>query len=100
MTLTFPTNYDLDIFNGVYKLFMDNWDRRPVRSVGVSITNLQQDEEYQIDLFNDYLPKENLNIAIDKVWNKYGRTALFRASSLTKAGQATERAKKIGGHYK
>jgi len=100
MTLAFPTNYDLDIFNGVYKLFLDNWDRRPVRSVGVSITNLQKDEEYQIDLFNDYLPKENLNIAIDKVWNKYGRTALFRASSLTKAGQATERAKKIGGHYK
>jgi DNA polymerase IV len=32
--------------------------------------------------------------------DRYGDDAIMRASSLTEAGQARERAKMIGGHYK
>ncbi|MDF1507516.1 DNA polymerase IV [Robertmurraya sp. DFI.2.37] len=100
MTLPIPTNFDMDIFTAAYKLFLRHWDRQPVRSLGVSLTNLQTADCYQIDLFDNYLERERLNHALDAIWNKYGRTAIFRASSLTHAGQAFERAKKIGGHYK
>lgn len=99
-TLTIPTNYDMDIFNAAYNLFMKFWDREPIRSLGVSMGNLQTSDNYQIDLFDNYLDREKLNSALDAIWDKYGRTAIYRASSLTKAGQARERARKIGGHYK
>lgn len=99
-TLTIPTNYDLDIFKAAFNLFNEFWDKEPVRSLGVSISNLQPANNYQIDLFDNYLEREKLNSALDAIWDKYGRTAIYRASSLTAAGQAKERSKKIGGHYK
>lgn len=94
------TNFDMDIFKAAYKLFLVNWDQSPVRSLSVSLDHLQPNDTYQIDLFDNYLKKEKLNTALDAIWDKYGRTVLYRASSLTQAGQATERSKKIGGHYK
>ncbi|KRG15190.1 DNA polymerase IV [Virgibacillus soli] len=99
-TLPFATDYDLDIFKAAFNLLQQFWDNEPIRSLGVSLSNLQPSNNYQFDLFNNYLLKESLNNAFDTVWDKYGRTALFRASSLTAAGQASERAAKIGGHYK
>ncbi|MCM3109956.1 DNA polymerase IV [Lederbergia lenta] len=100
VTLPIPTNFDMDIFNAAFKLFKESWDHQPIRSLGVTIGNLQPADNYQIDLFDNYLEREQLNSVLDTIWNKYGRTAIFRASSLTGAGQATERARKIGGHYK
>lgn len=100
VTLPVPTNYDLDIFNAAFKLLQQFWDHEPIRSLGVSLSKLQPSDHYQIDLFDNYVQKEGLNDAFDAIWNKYGRTALYRASSLTNAGQASERAIKIGGHYK
>ncbi|GIO24797.1 DNA polymerase IV 2 [Oceanobacillus sp. J11TS1] len=100
VTLPFPTNYDLDIFNAAFKLLKQFWDREPIRSLGVSLSNLEISNNYQLDLFDNYLHKEHLNEAIDAIWNKYGHAALYRASSLTGAGQAAERTAKIGGHYK
>ncbi|WP_236017071.1 DNA polymerase IV [Siminovitchia thermophila] len=99
-TLPVASNYDLDIFNAAFQLLKQFWDKQPIRSLGVSLSNLQPSNIYQIDLFDNYLQKEKLNSVFDFVWGKYGRTALYRASSLTKAGQASERAVKIGGHYK
>src|SRR5690606_10029506 len=99
-TLPFATNYDLDIFNAAFKLLQQFWDNEPIRSLGVSLSKLQSANNYQIDLFDNYLNKEKINSAFDAIWGKYGRTALYRASSLTTAGQASERAAKIGGHYK
>ncbi|CAM4027901.1 DNA polymerase IV [Lederbergia lenta] len=100
ITLPIPTNYDMDIFNAAFKLFLEFWDRQSIRSLGVTMSNLQPANNYQIDLFDNYLNREQLNVALDTIWNKYGRTAIYRASSLTSAGQANERARKIGGHYK
>lgn len=99
-TLPVATNYDMDIFNAAFKLFRQSWDHEPIRSIGVSLSKLEPSTNHQIDLFDNYLKKESLNAAFDTIWNKYGRTALYRASSLTNAGQASERAVKIGGHYK
>lgn len=37
---------------------------------------------------------------MDDIKDRYGDIAILRASPLTDAGQAVERAAKIGGHYK
>ncbi|MBU8879235.1 DNA polymerase IV [Bacillus sp. FJAT-29790] len=100
ISLPIPTSFDLDIFKAAYDLLLKHWDKQPIRSLGVSLSNLQTSDCYQIDLFDNYLDREKLNRALDAIWDKYGRTAIYRASSLTKSGQASERAKKIGGHYK
>lgn len=72
----------------------------PVRSVGVSLTQLRPDDEYQLDLFRDRERERRLDGAVDFIKERYGAAAVVRASSLTFAGQAYERAHKIGGHYK
>jgi len=41
-----------------------------------------------------------LEKATDWIKRKYGDDAIIRAVSLTAAGQAKDRARKIGGHYK
>lgn len=99
-TLPIPTNYDLDLFQASLQLFKEHWDEQPVRSIGVTLGNLQPSGNYQLDLFDTHTNREQLNRAFDYIWGKYGRTSLYRASSFTAAGQARERAIKIGGHYK
>ncbi|WP_085523445.1 DNA polymerase IV [Tuberibacillus sp. Marseille-P3662] len=95
-----PTNFGMDIFQAAFELFCQHWDRLPVRSVGVALSQLEPDNVYQLNLFDRSIKKDNLNQAMDAIYAKYGPAALVHASSLTKAGQAFSRAEKIGGHYK
>ncbi|ARK30616.1 DNA polymerase IV [Halalkalibacter krulwichiae] len=100
-TLYEPTNYVMDVFHTVEKLFLQFWNHNPIRRLGVSLTKLCPDDEVQLSLFDtDRDKKVELGYVMDGIKDKYGTTSLIRASSLTKAGQAFERSKKIGGHYK
>lgn len=97
-----PTNDGMTIFKAAFQLFCQHWDRLPIRSAGVALSQLQPASALQLGLF-DFdvaLKRESLNSAIDAIYKKYGASSIVRASSLTDAGQAFERAKKIGGHYK
>ncbi|GAQ18704.1 DNA polymerase IV [Oceanobacillus picturae] len=98
--LTTPTNFGMDIFKAAFKLFCTHWDRLPIRSAGITLSQLQSADSYQLSLFDFTMRKEELNQAMDVIRSKYGQTAIVRASSLTKSGQAFARAEKIGGHYK
>jgi len=100
MKLDGPTNHMPHIFAAAEQLFARHWDGEPVRSVGVSLTQLRPDGEYQLDLFHDRERERKLDYAVDTIKERYGAAAIIRASSLTAAGQAYERARKIGGHYK
>ncbi len=100
LKLDSPTNYGMDIFYSAYQLFQKHWDGSPIRSIGITLSQLQPANNYQLNLFDSQLKKENLNKALDFVYAKYGPAALIHASSLTNAGQAFHRAEKIGGHYK
>lgn len=95
-----PTNFGLDIFKAAEQLFRTHWDGLPVRSVGVTLSQLQPANSYQLSLFDNQLKKENLNRALDAIYAKFGPTAVIRAASLTEAGQVFDRSQKIGGHYK
>lgn len=98
--LTGPTHFGMDIFKASEGLFCRNWDGLPVRSVGVTLSQLQAENPLQLSFFDEFSKKERLSQAMDNMQAKYGPTAIVRAVSLTKAGQAFERADKIGGHYK
>ncbi|OIR61281.1 DNA polymerase IV [Bacillus sp. FMQ74] len=95
-----PTHFGMDIFNAAVELFQQHWDGQPVRSIGITLSQLQSDRYYQLNLFELHQKKENLSKVFDEIHTKYGPASLLHASSLTKAGQANHRAEKIGGHYK
>ncbi|MFC7394058.1 hypothetical protein [Scopulibacillus cellulosilyticus] len=44
--------------------------------------SIQVANNFQLDLFDPYIEKEQLNKVLDKIYNKYGSTAIERATSL------------------
>ncbi|WP_281366466.1 DNA polymerase IV [Paraliobacillus salinarum] len=98
--LVTETYFGVDIYRVAVRLFEKFWDGLPVRSIGITLGQLEKADTYQLSLFDRTEEKENLSKAIDRMYEKYGPTAVVRASSLMTAGQVHERANKIGGHYK
>lgn len=95
------THNTIDIFHTVWELYTQFWDGQPVRRVGVNLSGLVSDENMQqLDLFEERPRKCAIGYAMDEIKRRFGDTSIMRAVSLTPAGQATERAAKIGGHYK
>lgn len=97
-TLLEATNVTMTVYETVVYLFRTHWDEQAVRSVGMSITNLEPDDLYQMNLFEDLEKRRKLGYCMDRVRERFGSTSLFRASSITYAGQLHNRAGKIGGH--
>ncbi len=93
-----PTAITMDVYPVVLYLFETNWDKSPIRSVGVSLAQLIDDTNLQLKLFEDVEKKLALSKTMDKIRERYGTTALFRAASLGSGGQLFDRANKIGGH--
>ncbi|RUT39507.1 DNA polymerase IV [Paenibacillus anaericanus] len=95
-----PTNLTQEVYEASKRLFYINWDRQPVRRVGISLSGLTAAETYQITLFDDKNHLRAIDKVMDSIKDRFGDTAILRAASLTSAGQAIDRASKIGGHYK
>lgn len=93
-----PTAFPADVFPPALKLFMAHWDRRPIRAIGLGLSQLVDDNLVQLSLVNPLERKINLYRAMDEVRERFGPTALFRLSSLTPGGQLFDRATRIGGH--
>jgi DNA polymerase-4 len=95
-----PTNLAEDVYEIAKILINKHWDKLPVRKVGVTLSELISDQEYQYVLFGDREKKIALAHTLDKIKLKYGDAAIMRAVSVSQAGQAKDRSNKIGGHYK
>lgn len=100
MKMPDATNQTMEVFTYAWKLFDKFWDEKPIRSLGVSLSQLERDDAVQLSLFEERNKKWKLGYVMDEIKQRFGPTAILRASSLTSAGQARERARKIGGHYK
>jgi nucleotidyltransferase/DNA polymerase involved in DNA repair len=100
MKMPDPTNNTNAVYEAANALFYRYWDKMPVRRVGVMLSNLVDDQGYQLTLFEDQVKSRALDKVTDHIKDRYGSAAIVRASSLTTAGQAKEMAQKIGGHYK
>ena len=98
-TIENPTNVTMDIYNVCLELLKENYRGNTVRRVSLSISNLVDDYEMQLNLFDhDGWKKRELGYVVDKIRNKYGPTAILRAVSYSGAGTTIHRSKLIGGH--
>ncbi|MCK0472522.1 DNA polymerase IV [Halalkalibacter sp. APA_J-10(15)] len=96
-----PSHYSLDLYEVAVPLFQQFWSGQPIRQIGVTLTKLSSDRARQLSLFEvDTGRKEQIGRTMDAINNKFGKASIIRAVSMKAAGQAKERAKKIGGHYK
>ena len=85
MQLLTPTDVTEEIYAAVCKLFQKLWDRRtPIRQIGVHTSKVERNTGRQYNLFDlqKYDRLETLNRTIDKIREKYGEDAVFRASFL------------------
>ena len=75
----------------------------PIRQIGISFGRLTDRSFQQLNLLEDtdkQVSKHNLQLAMDKLQNKYGKNILTRASALLEDSTAKERHNQIGGHRK
>lgn len=99
MTLFRPSYLEHEVGAAVYNLFLEHWKRMPLTHLHITLTDLSNDDVYQLDLFDDRERHIRREKTIDKIKDRYGAAAIIRASSLLETGQARERAIQIGGHF-
>lgn len=98
-SLYFPTNITMDVYHVCRQLFQTFYDgKSKIRRVFVTLDNLSESGDTQLNLFEDRAKKTDIGYVMDAIRDKYGATALLRASSYTEAGITIDRSKKIGGH--
>lgn len=98
-TIDEPTNVTMDIYRLCIQLFHQFYEGKTVRQISLSIGNLVDDNEMQLNLFDkNGWKKRELGYTVDYIRSKFGAGALLRAVSYTKAGTAKHRATLVGGH--
>ncbi|ASN05449.1 Y-family DNA polymerase [Virgibacillus necropolis] len=98
-SITFPTNITMEVYGICMQLFAKFHDGfSDIRHVYVTLDNLYENAETQLDLFDDKPKKKDIGYVMDSIRDKYGSTAILRATSYTEAGITIGRSKKIGGH--
>jgi DNA polymerase V len=99
-SIEIPTNVTMDVYHVCMQLFHQFYDGfSNIRHVYVTLNNLSDKAETQLDLFEDRTKKTDIGYVMDAIRDKYGSTSILRASSYTAAGVTLERSKKIGGHF-
>lgn len=94
-----PTNITMDMHRVCMQLFQTFHDGKSnLRHVYVTLGNLYDQQDIQLDLFEDRLKKNTIGHVMDAIRDKHGATSILRASSYTDAGIMIDRSKKIGGH--
>ena len=99
-SIDLPTNVTMDVYDVCMQLFHEHYDgKSDIRRVYVTLTNLHDVGETQLELFEDRIKKTNIGYVMDAIRDKHGSTVILRASSYTDAGISLDRSKKIGGHF-
>ena len=71
-----------------------------IRQVTVTLSNIEEDVNVQLDLFQTDREKQRLlGYVMDGIRDKYGPRALLRGVSYTNAGTALHRFNLVGGHH-
>ncbi len=101
MKLDNPTDNSEIISKTCFNIFDSYYENYPVRKVSVSISNLRDKSNLQLNLFENYeksIIEDNYNKSIDDINAKFGKNTILKASSLLKDSTIIDRNKKIGGH--
>jgi DNA polymerase IV len=84
-TLDSLTNLDEDIFTSSSELLQEVVLKDSVRLIGVSVSNLSDQEDSQLSLFAEpKQEKENLTKAVDQLKERFGEKSIIRARLLGK----------------
>ena len=85
MQLLTPTDVTEEIYTAACGIFKKLWDgKTPIRQIGVHTSKVESDGGRQYNLFDmqKYDRLETLNRTVDKIREKYGEDAVFRAGFL------------------
>ncbi len=99
MTLPYPTQIGSTIFQASLSLLRKHWDQKPLRALGITLSQLYPKRGVQLDLFGKNEKEYQLARVVDSIRAKHGSTSIRFANSLTAASVFADRAKKVGGHW-
>lgn len=98
VTMNHISNLTMDIYKTCMQIFNIYHNKKAVRKISISLTNLTTDNEIQLNFFSPLLKEKRLAIAMDTIRDRYGYNAILRASSYKHGSIASEMKNKIGGH--
>lgn len=84
-SVSIPTDITKEIYNICVKLLRNNWDLTPARLLGVSLSNLTEKCDLQLDLFslNESIKQSSIDKSIDNILSMFGNNvSIGRASTL------------------
>lgn len=78
--LPYFTDCTNDIYRNICSLFDRHWDGRPIRQLGVGVSDLEEAKFQQLSIFKDRntLNNEKLDKVIDNIRERFGDTAIIR----------------------
>lgn len=91
----------MDIYNVCMNYLHRLYTGEPIRSISVSLTNLIQDGEEQLSLFDNVERRERemkLAYVMDDIRSKFGKNSILRGVSYCDVSTARERNMLLGGH--
>ena len=97
-----PTDTNKEILNTCEIIFDKFYEELPIRKVSICCGGLCEKVGVQLSLFTSYKDikdEEDINEAIDRIKQRFGKNSLLKASCLLEDSTAIERNKKIGGHH-
>ncbi|MEI5871315.1 Y-family DNA polymerase [Bacillus albus] len=100
-TLNRPTNLTMDIYHMCTYFLHQQYTGEPIRSINISLTNLINEGEEQISLFDNVTKREQemkLTKVMDEIRTKFGKNSILRGISYTHSATARHRNTLIGGH--
>lgn len=98
-TIRQPTNVTMDLYRICLEIFHEHYNGKTVRQISLSLGNIVDDCELQLDLFDmDAYKRRELGYVVDSVRRRFGAGSLLRAVSYTAGGTAKHRATLVGGH--
>ncbi|WP_442712679.1 DinB/UmuC family translesion DNA polymerase, partial [Bacillus toyonensis] len=100
-TLNRATNVTMDIYNVCTYFLYERYTGEPIRSLSVSLTNLINEGEEQISLFDNIVQREKeirLTKVMDEIRTRFGKNSILRGISYTSVATARYRNTLLGGH--
>jgi DNA polymerase V len=98
-TIGQPTNVTMELYRVCLELFREHYTGKTVRQISIAISNIVDDRELQLDLFDmGAYKRRELGYVVDTVRRRFGSGSLLRAVSYTAGGTAKHRATLVGGH--
>ncbi|MER2192665.1 MAG: DNA polymerase IV [Solibacillus sp.] len=83
-----------EIFDMAWELFLAHWDERPVRLLGVTVSNVvdQAERAQQLSLFNyeQHVKDEPIVNLVDKIEQKFGKGAIQRGVRAKRTSYASK----------